>query len=192
MIFVPIRMMTPREMEELRLSTTSVTRHDFLVVEERSAVFTRLVPELASAIAVPGETLVQSAPEWVRVAGRTGLTETLVEARVSPAGADGDRSAVQVVAQSRDRVSPTLAIFVLSFVGMAVGFFGSFAAHIPPAFGGLVTCAVPFFLAMAYMAYRKRSVESSSKTFYMAFHGLEATLAGAANAKPKATDDRSS
>ncbi len=88
----------------------------------------------------------------------------------------GSGFAVQVVAQSRDRLSPTLAIFVLSFVGMAVGFYGSFLAGIAPVFGGLVTCALPFVFALPYIALRKRAVVASSKAFYTAFRALEATL----------------
>ena len=180
MIFVPVRMMSVRDMEELRRSTTSVTRHDFVLSpfspenEEREAIFARLGPALANAISVPLEAFTQSAPESMRLAGRTGLTETLVEAKVFPTGGAG--FAVQVVAQSRDRLSPTLAIFVLSFVGMAVGFYGSFLSGMNAVFGGLLTCALPFFFAMPYIAVRKRAVVASSKAFYAAFRALEATM----------------
>ncbi len=84
MIFVPVRMMSVGDMEELRRSTTSVTRHDFVLSpflpenEEREAIFARLGPALASAISVPLEAFTTTVPESLRVAGRAGLTETLV------------------------------------------------------------------------------------------------------------------
>jgi hypothetical protein len=176
MIFVRVRTLSPREVEELRLSTTSATRHDFVVPGARDAVLERLVPGLAAALSVPLDALTRPTPESACVAGGSLMTETLVEAKVWPLPADAARSAVQLVAQSRDRISPTVAIFVLSFLGMAVGFYGSFLARLPPIVGGVVSCALPFALVLPYLAARRRAVERSSKLLFAAFHGLEASL----------------
>lgn len=178
-VFVPIRTLSARDMEELRLATTSATRFDFVANDGVEPTASKLVAALATALLVPPDALERtSSPECLRVVGRTGLTETLVEAKVFSLGAEGTRAAVQMAATSRDRLSPTLAIFALSFFGMAVGFFGSFALHLPPAIAGIATCAFPFMLALPYMALRKRSVEGSSKAFYTAFRGVEVAVLG--------------
>ena len=112
----------------------------------------------------------------MRFAGRRALSETLVELNVRPTLSNDGRCAVEVVAMSRDRIPPMLAIFVLTFVGMAVGFYGSFAAKLSPLLGGLLAFIVPFAMVFLYLALRRRSVEQASKALFTAFRALQASL----------------
>ena len=137
----------------------------------------RVRAALAVALGVSAETLeVAAQPEALRVVGRSGMTTTLVEAKVFPVGPDGSTSTVQLAAMSRDRVSPMLMVMALSFVGMAVAFFGGFAAGVSPAIAGMAMGVLPFTLALPYVSIRKRAVERSSKSLFAAFRTVEGAV----------------
>lgn len=170
-------MVSERDIEALRLETTSATRHDFLTPLPVGDTVSRVRAALAVALGVSAETLeVAAQPEALRVVGRSGMTTTLVEAKVFPVGPDGSTSTVQLAAMSRDRVSPMLMVMALSFVGMAVAFFGGFAAGVSPAIAGMAMGVLPFTLALPYVSIRKRAVERSSKSLFAAFRTVEGAV----------------
>ncbi len=132
---------------------------------------------LAVALGVSANALeVAAQPEALRIVGRSGMTTTLVEAKVFPVGTDRSTSTVQLAAMSRDRVSPMLMVMALAFVGMAVAFFGGFAAGVSPVICGIAMGILPFALALPYVSIRRRAVESSSKSLFAAFRAVEGTV----------------
>ena len=181
LIFVPIRTLSARDIEALRQETTSATRHDFVTPLAVADTVPRVRAALAEALGVSLEALEAGAqPDAFRVVGRSGMTTTLVDAKVFRVGTNG--STVQLVASSRDRVSPTLMVMLLAFVGMAVAFFGGFAAGLSPLLTGVATGVLPFALGLPYVSMRRRVVESSSKSLFFAFHAVEAEVVAGSSA----------
>ncbi len=181
LIFVPVRTLSARDIEALRQETTSATRHDFMAPLAVSDTVPRVRAAVAGALGVSLEALEAGArPESFRVVGRRGMTTTLVEANIFRVGTDG--ATVQLAASSRDRVSPTLMVMVLAFVGMTIAFFGGFAAGLSPVLTAVATCVLPFGLGLPYVSMRRRVVENSSKSLFAAFRAVEVEVVAGTSA----------
>jgi len=77
LIFVPVRMVSERDIEALRLETTSATRHDFMTPWPVGDTVSKVRAALAGALGVSANALeVAVQPEALRVVGRSGMTTT--------------------------------------------------------------------------------------------------------------------